>query len=151
MKNNNAKTIVRGGRAKSRRWGGTLLEAALVLPVLISLTFGAIEFGDYFFVKHTLEGAAREGARNGITDTATNTTVQTAITNVLTAAGGTNWGTVTSITDTNGNSVNVATVTPGNPIEVQVSCTWGVAGLRPEQMIGYNKVVVGSCVMRKES
>jgi Flp pilus assembly protein TadG len=119
--------------------------------VLISLTFGAIEFGDYFFVKHTLEAAAREGARNGITDTATNTTVQTAVTNVLTAAGGTSWGTVTAITDTNGNSINVATTTAGNPIEVEVSCTWGVCGLRPMQLIGYNKQVVGSCVMRKES
>jgi Flp pilus assembly protein TadG len=150
MQNNDSKPVGRI-RRKARRWGGTVLEAALVLPVLVSLTFGAIEFGDYFFVKHTLEAAAREGARNGITDTATNTTVQTAITSVLTAAGGTSWGTVTAITDTNGNSVNVANVTPGNPIEVQVSCTWGVAGLRPEQMIGYNKQVTGTCVMRKES
>lgn len=138
-------------RPNARRWGGTVLEAAIVLPILISLTFGAIEFGDYFFVKHTLEAAAREGARNGITDTATNTTVGTAVTAVITAAGGTNWGAVTAITDTSNNAVNVATVTAGNSIKVQVSCTWGVCGLRPMQLIGAAKQVIGSCVMRKES
>jgi Flp pilus assembly protein TadG len=140
--------------ALSRRtWrrGGSLLEAAIVVPILLSLTFGAIEFGDYFFVKHTLNAAAREGARNGIVDTATNTTVQTAVTSVLTASGGTNWGATTTITDTSGNSVNVATVTAGNPVEVTVTATWGVCGLRPMQLISSSKLVSGSCVMRKES
>jgi len=52
--------------------GNAVLEAALVLPVLTSLTFGTIEYGHFFFVKHTLEGAAREGARAGIVATAVN-------------------------------------------------------------------------------
>src|ERR1700733_7095028 len=43
---------------RPRRRGGAILEAALVLPALVLLTFGGIEFGDYFFVKHTLDAAA---------------------------------------------------------------------------------------------
>ena len=45
-----------------RRRGGSLLEAAIVLPVLIYVAFGTVEFGYYFFVKHSLDGAAREEA-----------------------------------------------------------------------------------------
>ncbi|MGC4033821.1 MAG: pilus assembly protein [Tepidisphaeraceae bacterium] len=44
-----------------RRRGSAVLDAALVFPVLLSLTFGCVEFGHYFYIKHTLQGAAREG------------------------------------------------------------------------------------------
>ena len=50
------------GRGAFRR-GGAILEAALVLPILLALSFGMVEYGYYFFVKHTLQGAARDGAR----------------------------------------------------------------------------------------
>ena len=44
------------------RRGSAVLDAALVFPILLSLTFGTVEYGHYFYWKHTLQGAAREGA-----------------------------------------------------------------------------------------
>ena len=57
----NAKTLLR------RRSGSELLELGLVaFPILLTLVFGTIEFGTYFYVEHNLQAAAREGARAGV-------------------------------------------------------------------------------------
>jgi len=42
--------------------GQSLVEFALVLPLLLLLVIGAIEFGRLFFIKIALTNAAREGA-----------------------------------------------------------------------------------------
>jgi Flp pilus assembly protein TadG len=101
-----------------RTWGGSVLEAAIIVPILVSLAFGMAEFSYFFFVKHTLEGAAREGARNAITPTATNTTATAAATASLTAAGGTGWGAAITITNTAGTAINVNGLAAGTAIEV---------------------------------
>ena len=51
-------------RAKSER-GASLIEAALVVPLLILLAFGAAEFGFVFLDFLNVSSAAREGARVG--------------------------------------------------------------------------------------
>ena len=43
--------------------GVTIVEFALVLPILALLLCATIEFGYYFFVQHTLQFATREGTR----------------------------------------------------------------------------------------
>lgn len=43
--------------------GAAAVEFALVLPLLVLLAFGIIEFGRLYYVQTTLSGAAREGAR----------------------------------------------------------------------------------------
>lgn len=43
--------------------GAAAVELALVLPILATLIFGAVECGRYFYAKNTLTHAAREGAR----------------------------------------------------------------------------------------
>ena len=43
--------------------GQTLVELALVLPFLLILIFGTIEFGRIFHATHVITSAAREGAR----------------------------------------------------------------------------------------
>jgi len=45
--------------------GATIVEGALVLWLLLLLTFGIIEFGRLFNVYHVMTNAAREGARFG--------------------------------------------------------------------------------------
>ncbi len=45
------------------RNGQTLAEFALVLPVLLLLIFGIIEFGRIVYIYNTLSDAARQGAR----------------------------------------------------------------------------------------
>lgn len=46
--------------------GQALLEFALVLPILLLLVFGIIEFGIIFFDNLVITQAAREGARVGV-------------------------------------------------------------------------------------
>jgi Flp pilus assembly protein TadG len=50
-------------RLGNRERGGTLVEAALVLPILILLIFGLVEFGRAYNAQITLTHAAREGVR----------------------------------------------------------------------------------------
>ena len=46
--------------------GVAMVEFAIVLPILIVLLFGIIEFGFYIYNQQMLTNAAREGARVGI-------------------------------------------------------------------------------------
>src|SRR5258706_8276710 len=74
-------------KKKFLRRGNAVIEAALVLPILLYLAFGTVEFGYFFYVKNNLQGAAREGVRAGIPPGATNTDVNSAILSQMTAAG----------------------------------------------------------------
>lgn len=46
------------------RRGVSLVESAFVVPIMMSLIFGAIEFGTLLHMRHTMLHAAREGARS---------------------------------------------------------------------------------------
>jgi Flp pilus assembly protein TadG len=46
--------------------GAALVEFALVLPLLLILLFGIIEFGFFIFNKSVITNASREGARAGV-------------------------------------------------------------------------------------
>lgn len=138
-------------RVRNVRRGNALLDAALVLPILLSLTFGTIEYGYFFFVKHSLQGAAREGCRVAIVPTADNTAVTQAIANALKAAGlnssNTTLDSKFTLTLT---PTNVSGLTAGTSVTVQLDATWGTVGVRPLGLIGTAKIVRGITVMRKE-
>lgn len=46
--------------------GAALVEFAIVLPLLVLLVIGAIEFGILYYNKQVITNASREGARAGI-------------------------------------------------------------------------------------
>ena len=46
--------------------GATAVEFAIILPLLLLLIFGIIEFGLFLFNRHVITNAAREAARAGI-------------------------------------------------------------------------------------
>jgi Flp pilus assembly protein TadG len=46
--------------------GSNIVEFALVLPLLLVLVFGIIDFSVLLFDKAVITNAAREGARNGV-------------------------------------------------------------------------------------
>ena len=127
------------------RRGNAVLEAALVLPILLYLAFGTVEFGYFFYVKNNVQGAAREGVRAGIPPGATNTDVTNAISSQMTAAGLQSSGYTVTTTPS-----NVSGLSPGATVTVNVQCTWGTVGLRPLQLISTSKIVKGQAVMRKE-
>ncbi len=52
--------------ARDRRFAQSLVEMALVLPVLAFLTFGLLDFGRAYYFQVAVTNAAREGARTAI-------------------------------------------------------------------------------------
>src|SRR5262245_27050332 len=54
----------RGLRGDAR--GTVLIEAAILLPILIMLLVGMVNYGLWFMVAHTIQQAANEGARASI-------------------------------------------------------------------------------------
>ena len=64
-----------GRFARSER-GAAMVEMALVLPIIILLFLGMIDFGRAFFLYNNLTNAAREGARFGAAQTSPVDTVQ---------------------------------------------------------------------------
>jgi Flp pilus assembly protein TadG len=46
--------------------GAAAIEFAVILPLLLVIIFGIIEFSVYFFDKAVITNASREGARAGV-------------------------------------------------------------------------------------
>ena len=70
-----------------RRGGTVLVEAALVFPILILLTFGLLEYGWLFLRMETITNAARRGVRVAVAPDATNADVLSAVNGMMTDAG----------------------------------------------------------------
>lgn len=58
-------TMVNKVSIKDER-GTTLIEFSVVLVILLTLTFGMIDFGRYVYAVSVVRSAAQEGARTGI-------------------------------------------------------------------------------------
>ncbi len=75
-----------GVRGRKAERGAAAVEFALLLPVLVVILLGTIDWGYFFFAEQVVTNAAREGARagsvfvGGNTQAAT-TTAQTYLTN----------------------------------------------------------------------
>ena len=141
-------TSLSSSRRTFRR-GASILEMALTLGILLSLSFGTVEFGYFFFVKSTIQGAAREGARVAITPAGANADVTAAVNRSLQAAG-MNTAHFTTTVKVNGTVANCNTAVAGQPVEVSVQATWGTVGIRPLGVIGTSKAVTAAATMRKE-
>lgn len=97
-------------RYRQARRGAHIVEMALVLPILIMIVFGIIEFARANQIRQTVKQAAYEGARAGITMDASVTSVQTAANSILTSVGITG-GTVTVTPNPITSSTQFVTVT----------------------------------------
>jgi len=125
------------------RRGGAVLETAIVLPILLLMSFGLVEFADFFYLKHILQGAAREGARAAILAGVADPNA--AVTQALTTAGlNTANYTITTTPE------DLSSAAAGDEIQVVVEGTWSVIGLRPMRLISGDAKVRGSAIMMKE-
>jgi Flp pilus assembly protein TadG len=102
-------------RGKNNRRGAATIELALVLPLLILLTFGAIKYGWLFLKAQQITNATRYGARLAILPDATTTGVKTAIIDMLALA---------NISIVPGNititPVDISSLSVGDAVKVQV-------------------------------
>ena len=64
-----------------------LVEAAIVLPLLLLVLFGLIEYGNLFLRMQQIENVARQAAREAATPDATAANVNAHISQMMTAAG----------------------------------------------------------------
>ena len=133
------------------RSGNAVLDMALVMPLLIALTFGAVEYGFALYIKHSLQAAAREGARAAVVSGATATDVQTAVDSSMLAAG---FAQAKYTRPPTIAPAAWATSSAGTTVTVTVQTTWGTAGCKvlPNYLGGIptTKVLQGATTMRKE-
>ena len=61
------RNVVQDGSSRER--GAAIVEFAVVLPLLLTVLFGIIEYGWVFMVRQTLQTAAREGCRLAVLQT----------------------------------------------------------------------------------
>ena len=67
--------------------GVALIEAAFILPLLLLLAMGMLDFGRAFHAKHVLDEAAREGCRVAVVTSPDPDIVDARVNSVLSAAG----------------------------------------------------------------
>jgi Flp pilus assembly protein TadG len=132
------------------RRGGSALELMLLMPILLMLTLGVVDYGYYFFLKSTLQGAAQAGARAAAPASATDTSVTAVISNILTASGlsSSNYTITYSPTD-------ITTAAVGSTVTVTITCSWANVGTHALGTsfggISDSKQIVGVAAIRKES
>jgi hypothetical protein len=128
----------KNGPEQSRARGGAIVEFAVVLPLLLTLLFGIIEYGWVFMVRQTMQNAAREGCRLQVLQTSTDpyTNVHNRIAEVMQPTG------ITGYQTTLAHSGCEETVTVSVPY-CDVSLLGGFFGTQCYDL-------TGSCTMRKE-
>jgi Flp pilus assembly protein TadG len=139
-------------RPRARR-GVTVLEAALLLPIILSLVFGTIEFAYVFYVKQTLQSASREGARRGALASADNADIKAAVDAAMESGGlGDSSYKVKIVNATTGTPANASAIPAGTGIRVEISAPWSQFSVF---LSGFGDWTRGelrsSTVMRRES
>ena len=115
---------------------------ALVLPILLLLTFAVIEYGWLTFRASQVNQAARHGARIAVRPAATAEEVEDAVATIMDGAGLTDY---------------TLTITPedpdtevGDPVTVVVSVDYGPISLTGAAFVPTPETIVGNVTMAKE-
>lgn len=119
--------------------GAAMVEFALILPLLVIITFGIIEFGLFIYNQQIITNASREGARAGIVassprlpSASINSVVQNYCANYLITLGAQNTPT-TTLTGYSANALFQQDLT------VQVNYTYSFLVI-PNFIPGFNKI-----------
>lgn len=140
---NMKRRISRAGRPgdSQRVRAAAVVEFAVVLPLLLTILFGIIEYGWVFMVRQTLQTAAREGCRVGVLQTSVEpyTNVVARVNQVMGPTGLETF------------SITMTHATPATPVEtVIVSIPYNDVSLLGGFFGTHDYDVAGSCSMRKE-
>lgn len=131
----------------ARRRGAALVEFAIVLPLLLTVLFGIIEFGQLFKVRLSAQQAAREACRIAVLQStakpynSTSGPVMQKIQQIMTAAG---------VSTYSASMVQIVEDTTADPT-VAITITVPYEDVK---LTGFLSVITnditGSCSMRKE-
>ena len=128
-------------RRHPRQRGAAVVEFAVVLPLLLTVLFGIIEYGWVFMVRQTLQTAAREGARLAVLQTSVSPYA-----NVLERVSD-----VMAPTGLNTYAVTMTHATAANPDEtVNVTIAYNDVSLMGGFFGTHSYDLGGTCTMRKE-
>jgi len=105
--------------AKTER-GAALVELALVLTLLVILTFGVMEYGWMFYQMQQVTAAAREGARDAVVPDATAADVLATVDGLMASLGLGGSGYTVNISP-----LNIEELDPGEPVTVTVMVPYG--------------------------
>ena len=129
----------------SRRSGMATVELAILLPLLLTLTFGMIEYGWMFWKAQEVNNAAREGVRAAVLPSATTAAVQTRVNGLMTSAGlgGATYTVTCSPTD-------VSTAAVGAEVSVTVVVQYSNVSPVAVPLIPLPATITGTATMAKE-
>ncbi len=130
-------------KTRYRYHGTSAVEAAIVFPLLLVLTFGVIEYGWMFLKAHQITNAAREGSRIAVRPNVTNAQVVAKITNLMASAGITGYQVTTS-------PIDISFVSMGEPVEVGVSVPWENVAIINMPLLPKPASIQASTTMTKE-
>jgi Flp pilus assembly protein TadG len=128
---------------RARRRGAAMVEMALILPILVALTFGILEYGWMFYRVAQINLASRHGVRTAVRPAADQAEVETAIAGVMNDAG---WA-----TDEYDAIVSDVTVDVGAAVTVTVNVDYDEhVGLTGLPFLPVPTTVSGTATMAKE-
>jgi Flp pilus assembly protein TadG len=130
--------------ARSRR-GTTVVEAAIVLPLLLLVIFGLIEYGSMLLRLQQIENVSRQAARLAATPDATQGQVEALITQMMSNAGLGSSGYTKTITP-----MNPASAVRGDQISVRIQVTYANIAITNAPLIPVPTTVARTVVMAKE-
>lgn len=149
------KTAFRNRRKRLNRKGASIVEFALLAPILILLVLGTIDLGQYINVSQAVSNASREGALVAArSETTSASSVESAVraymTGVYPNAAGVMVGDALQITTSSGDGADLSTVNAGSSVSVKVSIEYNaVRWLSGLDFLG-GKTVSSTTIMRKE-
>ncbi|MBN1787402.1 MAG: pilus assembly protein [Sedimentisphaerales bacterium] len=97
--------------------GAAAVEAAILFPLLLLLTFAIIEYGWLFLNANLVTNAARHGARIAVLPNSTSTDVTSAISDLMSTANITGYSVTITPSD-------LASLTVGQIVTVQITVPW---------------------------
>jgi len=97
-----------------------------MMSLLLGVSFGTVEYGYAFYLKHAIQNAAYLGTRAAVSTGSTNTSVQSIVSASMAMAGfqSSQYTLTTSPTTLSG-------VTAGTSVTITVSCSWANVGITP--------------------
>lgn len=123
--------------------------AALTMVLLLVVSMGTVEFGQYMYIKHAFQSAARDAARAAAVDSATTAGVRAVAARTLTEANVTlnpGWYTVYDIPAAGGAGTAVSgpeQVPSGDRVQIQIVTTYGAVPNACRPLYGIFGVGIG--------